>query len=232
MNMKDFFRQLDLFYEKKEMQAAESYMRESLNTAENEGDFGAVISICSELGGYYRVIGRFQDGFDLYEKALIYIRQLGLEDSEHHATTLMNYANTCAMSGNKEKALSLYGKAGEIFKKAGLETDYRVATLYNNMSLLCQQLKQYDQSVQNLNIAMDILKQLTESEVEQAITYTNLAQIQLLNGCIDEAKFNAKKAIDMFEIAGGDGDTHYAVAVNVCGEIYYKEGNYDSATES
>lgn len=231
MNMNEFFQRLDQLFAQKEMQAAESYMKESLSAAEAEGDFGAVISICSELGGYCRVTSQFQEGIALYEKALGYIHQLGLDGTEHHGTTLMNYATTYTMTGDAEKALALYGQAAEIFQSAGFETDYRVATLYNNMSLLCQDLKQYDQAVENLNRAMAILQQLTESEIEQAITCSNLAQIHMLRGSLEEARTAVEKGITLFEAVSGDSDVHYAAAVNVLGEIYYKEGNIPAAAE-
>lgn len=231
MNMNEFFQRLDQLFAQKEMQAAESYMKESLAAAEAEGDLGAVISICSELGGYCRVTSRFQEGIALYEKALGYIHQLGLDGTEHHGTTLMNYATTYTMTGDAEKALTLYGQAAEIFQSAGFETDYRVATLYNNMSLLCQDLKQYDQAVENLNQAMTILQQLTESEIEQAITYSNLAQVHMLRGSVEEARTAVEKGIALFEAVSGDSDVHYAAVVNVLGEICYKEGNIPAAAE-
>lgn len=231
MNMNEFFQRLDQLFAQKEMAQAEKYMKESLAAAEAEGDFGAVISICSELGGYCRVTSQYQDGIALYEKALSCIQRLGLDGAEHHGTTLMNYATTYTMTGDTEKALSLYGQAAEIFRKAGFETDYRLATLHNNMSLLCQDLGQYDQAVDNLNQAMSILQQLTESEIEQAITYSNLAQVYMLLDRLGEAKEAVEKAIALFTASSGDRDVHYAAAVNVLGEIYYKEGNIPEAAE-
>lgn len=229
MNMNEFFQHLDQLFAQKEMQAAETYMKESLAAAESEGDLGAVISICSELGGYFRVTSRFDEGIALYEKALDCIHRLGLDGSEHHGTTLMNYATTCTMTGDSQKALALYEQAAEIFRNAGFETDYRVATLYNNMSLLCQDLNQYDTAVEKLDQAMSILQQLTESEIEQAVTYSNLAQVHMLRGCPEEAKTAVEKSIALFTSTSGDCDVHYASAVNVLGEIYYTEGNYAAA---
>lgn len=231
MNMNEFFQHLDHLFAQKEMQKAENYMKESLAAAEAEGDFGAVISICSELGGYCRVTSQFQEGIALYEKALGYIHQLGLEGSEHHGTTLMNYATTYTLTGDAQKALDLYGQAADIFRKAGFAVDYRVATLYNNMSLLCQDLKQYDQALENLRQAMSILQQLTESEIEQAITYSNMAQVHMFLGHLEEAKTAVEKAIGLFTSVSGDSDVHYAAAVNVLGEVYYKEGNIAAAAE-
>lgn len=231
MNMNDFFQRLDQLFAEKKMTEAESYMKASLAEAEAEGDLGAVITICSELGGYCRVTSRFQEGIALYEKALACIRQLGLTGSEHHGTTLMNYATTYTMTGDSEKAMALYSQAAEIFRRAGFETDYRLATLYNNMSLLCQDSGKYDEAAENLTCAMSILQQLSESEAEQAITWSNLAQVHMLRGSLAEAREAVAKSLDLFTAASGDSDVHYAAAVNVLGEIYYKEGNFTEAIQ-
>ena len=48
---------------------------------------------------------------------------------------------------------------------------------------------------------------------------------------LGEAKEAVEKAIALFTASSGDRDVHYAAAVNVLGEIYYKEGNIPEAAE-
>ena len=229
MDINGFFYQLDQYYEAKETAKAEAYMKACLSEAETGGDFSAAVAICNELGGYYRAISRYEEGIVLYEKALSYIRLLNAENSEAHGTTLINYATACTMTGEKEKALSFYQQAAAIFSGPAYVTDYRLATLYNNMSLLCQDLEKTKEAEEYLEKALYILNCLEESQIETAVTYTNLSLVFLSQNRLDEAKASIKKALDIFIKESGGSDVHYSAAVCVLGEIYYKEEQFEKA---
>ena len=173
MDINGFFAKLDAFFAGRDMQAAEAYMKESLNTAEDSGDLRSATAICNELGGYFRKLSRYEEGAALYEKALAYIEQLGLSGSEHHATTLINYATTCTQAGEREKALSFFQKAAEIFAEKGLTADYRVAALHNNISSLYQDAADLPNAEKHLRMALSVLEGLEGTGLEAAITYTN-----------------------------------------------------------
>ena len=231
MDINGFYYQIDQYLKEKKLQEAERYMRETLQQAEAACDLGAVITVCNELGGYFRALSRYTEGVELYERALACIDQLGLAGSEPHGTTLINYATTCTMTGDREKALSLYTQAAEILGKGGPAPDFQLATLYNNMSGLCQDMGQLEQAEEYLTQALYILKTLSDSEIEIAITYSNLAGLYLSMGPdhLDEAKVSVKKALDLFIAESGDTDVHYAAAVATLGQICYLEGAYDKA---
>ncbi len=229
MDMNSFFYRLDKLFEAKKLEEVEVFLKENLEAAEKEKDLGAVISICNELGGYYRAFSRFNEGIKLYERALECIEGLGLNNTEHHGTTLINYATTNTMTGDTQKALDLYTKAAEIFSGAGYKMDYRLATLYNNMSFLCQDLGQLEKGEECLQSALYILKSLDESQIEIAITYTNLANIYMAMDKLAESKVEIKKALDIFIEESGGSDVHYSASVCSLGEIYYKENEYEKA---
>lgn len=229
MDMNKFFYDLDQFLLNKQFDEAEEYMKQGLAKAEDECDAGATISICNELGGYYRATSRYAEGIPLYEKALELIYQLGLNDTEHHGTTLINYATTVTLIGDVEKALALDKAAAAIFTGEGFALDYRLATLYNNMSFLCMDLGHYEEAETSLNDALYILKTLDETEIDVAVTYTNLAGVYLAQEKLDEAKVTIKQALDIFITESGRDDVHYAGAVNLLGEIYFRESQYEKA---
>ena len=229
MDINGFFAKLDAFFAGRDMQAAEAYMKESLNTAEDSGDLRSATAICNELGGYFRKLSRYEEGAALYEKALAYIEQLGLSGSEHHATTLINYATTCTQAGEREKALSFFQKAAEIFAEKGLTADYRVAALHNNISSLYQDAADLPNAEKHLRMALSVLEGLAETGLEIAITYTNWAQLCLAADRLADAEEKVLLALDAFEKAGGGHDTHYAAAVNVLGKINYTKGDYPAA---
>lgn len=229
MDMNQFFYDLDQLLADKKFDEAEEYMKSGLKKAEEECDAGATISICNELGGYYRATSRYAEGIPLYEQALELIYQLGLNGTEHHGTTLVNYATTVTLIGDIQKALDLDTAAATIFAEAGFAMDYRLATLYNNMSFLCMDLGHYEEAETSLNDALYILKALEETEIDVAVTYTNLASVYIAMDKLDEAKVTIKKALDLFISESGREDVHYAGAVNTLGEIYFREENYEKA---
>ena len=229
MDINGFFAKLDTFFANKDMQAAEAYMKESLNAAEDDGDLSSATAICNELGGYYRKLSRYKEGAALYEKALAYLEQLGLSGSEHHATTLINYATTCTQAGEREKALFFFQKAAEIFAEKGLTADYRVATLHNNISSLYQDAADLPNAEKHLRMALSVLEGLAGTGLEVAITYTNWAQLCLAADRLADAEEKVLLALSAFEKAGGSHDTHYAAAVNVSGKINYIKGDYPTA---
>ena len=129
MDMNQFFYDLDQLLADKKFEEAEEYRKNGLKKAEDDCDAGATIAICNELGGYYRATSRYAEGIPLYEKALELIYQLGLNGTEHHGTTLVNYATTVTLIGDVQKALELDTAAATIFAEAGFAMDYRLATL-------------------------------------------------------------------------------------------------------
>jgi len=229
MDMNNFYYKVDKFFEEKKAAEAEQFMKDTLAQAEAECDAGAVITVCNELGGYYRATSRYAEGIELYEKALKIMNEMGLGSSEHYGTTLVNYATTYTMAGDIIKALNLYTEAAEIYGAAGLGGDYRLAALFNNMSYICQDLQDWPQAQEYLEKALFILKSQPDSEIEVAIANTNLAGVYLAMDLVDEAKVTIKKALDIFITESGTSDVHYAGAVCTLGEIYFKENAFDKA---
>lgn len=229
MDMNNFYYKVDKFFEDKKPAEAEQFMKDTLAQAEAECDAGAVITVCNELGGYYRATSRYAEGIELYEKALKIMKDMGLAASEHYGTTLVNYATMYTLMGDLIKALNLYTEAAEIYAAAGLGGDYRLAALFNNMSYVCQDLQDYPQAQEYLEKTLFILKSQPDSEIEVAIANTNLAGVYLAMDMIDEAKVTIKKALDIFITESGNSDVHYAGAVCTLGEIYFKENVFDKA---
>jgi tetratricopeptide (TPR) repeat protein len=57
-----------------------------------------------------------------------------------------------------------------------------------------------------------------------------LLSVYLAQEKLDEAKVTIKQALDIFITESGRDDVHYAGAVNLLGEIYFREGQYEKAS--
>ena len=90
-------------------------------------------------------------------------------------------------------------------------------------------LREYADAEDYLKKALHILENLSESEIETAITYTNLAVLYMEENRLDEAETHLKKALDIFITESGDRDVHYAAAISALGELHFMRGDYTSA---
>lgn len=232
MNLNGFYQQIDGYFAVKDFAGAEGFMKKALQQAEAENDHGAIVTVCNELGGFYRAFSRYNEGIPLYQRALECIRILGMEKTDAQGTTLLNYATTLVLTGDKEGALSAYHQAADIFSSEAYAGDYRLATLYNNMSSLYQNMGQLVEAEAYLYLAMEILEKLSESEIEIAITWSNLSGVYLAmndEDRLEDARNAAEKAIALFTETSGDKDVHYAAAVTALGDVCHREGNFVEA---
>lgn len=232
MDINRFYETLDKLYAGKESHKAEQYLQNCLEDARFDGDYGALILICNELGGYYRAVGKHEEGVPLYLLALDCIKYLGMEGTENHATTLVNQATNYAVWGKPQEALEIFEKAAQILKNLGIEVDFTMATLHNNMSILCQDMGDLSGAAVHLDKALKILCQLDDTYIEVATTYTNMAQIQLALGDTESALNFAEKSLEMFDAAKALDDVHYSAALEIYGQICMALGKYTDALVS
>ncbi len=231
MNIENFYQALDNFFMEKKIDKAELFLKDTLSKAEAAEDFGLIIAACNELGGLYRVLSRYDEGMPLYEKALESLRRIGAADSENYATTLINYATILSMSGRQEEALDKYKEVVRILQSHGAEGDYRMAALYNNMSGLYQARDDFNAAAAYLHKALLILKNLTDAEIETAVSCSNLASIYIVLGNMQDAENYAKQAVEIFHAEAAEDDVHYSAALCTLGEVYFAKGEYAEAEE-
>ena len=55
MNMNGFYDQIDAYFSCKDFSGAEQFMLQALMQAEEQQDDAALVTVCNELGGFYRI---------------------------------------------------------------------------------------------------------------------------------------------------------------------------------
>jgi tetratricopeptide (TPR) repeat protein len=138
-------------------------------------------------------------------------------------------ANALRSIGEKERSLEYYKEAEAIYRKELSANDMLVAGLYNNFSLLYQELNDYEQAEAYLLQALEIVKH-NQAGFEIAVTYANLANTCVLGKQYDKAKGYANQAIECFK-ARNLYDAHYCAALSALGMCYYQEHNYEQARD-
>ncbi|NLL75987.1 MAG: tetratricopeptide repeat protein [Clostridiales bacterium] len=231
MNAEQFLGHLDELFQKNELDKVEPYLLEKLNNAKEEEDYPAYIVIGNEIIGFYRSTSMFKKAFDIAEDVLLLMEELQLETSEHFATTLLNTATAYRAAGELETAYKYYLQAMQIYESLLPNDDYRFAGLYNNMSILLEQMDENQKALELCDKALFIIRKLENSESEQATTLTNLALLYFKTDRTKEAADALEEALGLFEEAGSgeNTDAHYSAALAGVGEAYYRMGDYANA---
>lgn len=230
MDINGFFYDLDDMMAKGRAKEAIIFIGDGIAQAEKEGDKKSLIALYNEAGGLCRDFSKYDEAEAYYTDALALINEIDATDSESHATTLINYGTCLGNRGELEKAAGMFSQAAGILVSLGMDRDYRMAALYNNMSWIAQEKGDLTDAEDYLNKAILLLRGVEDSEGEQAASYTNLSNIYWAGGRLDEAKVMLIKAIDIYkerEYLRREG--RYAAAVSALANIYFSEGDYEKS---
>lgn len=231
MNVEKFYETLDSYFAKQEIDKVDPFLVDSLEQAKAEEDYGAYISICNEMIGFYRSISAFEKAYIAAEDVLLLMEELNMENTEHFATTLLNAATAYRAAGDYATALRYYKQALQIYDGILQPQDYRYAGLYNNMSILFEKMEENEEAIAYANKALSIIETIPDSESELATTMTNLALLYFKAEQAEKAKELLEKALSLFEQSGENTDAHYSGALAGVAEAWYRMQDYDKALE-
>lgn len=231
MNVEKFYETLDSYFKNQQIDKVEPFLVSSLEQAKEEEDYGAYISVCNEMIGFYRSISSYEKAYIAAEDVLLLMEELQMENTEHFATTLLNAATAYRAAGDYATALRHYRQALRIYDGILQPQDYRYAGLYNNMSILFEKMEENEEAIVYANKALSIIEQLQDSEAETATTMTNLALLYFKADQSEKAKELLEQAIVLFEQSGENTDAHYSGALAGVAEAWYRMQNYGKALE-
>ncbi len=229
MKIDEVLRQVDELYEQNKGEEAEQLMLEAIREAvaieENDG----LLQLLNELLGYYRETSQVEHSYAVAGQALALAEKMGLSGSIPYATTLLNVANAYRAGGRLADSLDCYKKVREIYEKTLSPDNMLVASLENNLSLLYQEMGDYENARKSLLCALEIVS-AREAEFEVAVTYANLANTCMQLGEAEEAREYALQAMKGFE-AMGVSDAHYGAALAAMGNYHYARQEYGEALD-
>ena len=231
MNVEKFYETLDFYFINQQIDKVEPFLVSSLEQAKEEEDYGAYISVCNEMIGFYRSVSAYEKAYIAAEDVLLLMEELQMENTEHFATTLLNAATAYRAAGDYATALRHYRQALQIYDGILQPQDYRYAGLYNNMSILFEKMEENEDAIAYANKALSIIEQLQDSEAETATTMTNLALLYFKADQSEKAKELLEKAIALFEQSGENTDAHYSGALAGVAEAWYRMQDYSKALE-
>lgn len=229
MDLQAFFTQLDTYYRSGDPERAEAHLCSGLRQAEAEGDSGAAISISNELGGLYRVQGRFGAGIRCFQSALNSIAHSPYVRTEGHGTTLLNYATLLTAMGSPAEAAQRFSEAIQVFDGLEHVQPYRLAALYNNLASLRLSLKQYGAALACTEQALTRLEASSQFGDEAGVTHTVRAQIFAQTGEIEAAYQELEQARQAFLICPDASPVHRAAMEQFLGELQFAQERWAEA---
>lgn len=227
MNIGEILQKLDTIHPIEEVEA---FLLKQMEEAEKQGDVPTLISLENEMIGHYRETSRFEKSKEYCKKVLKLIQESNLNGSVAHATTLINVANAYRAAGDLQESLQCFQAVFPLYEGRLEKTDFNYASLYNNLSLLYQEMGDFEKSCEALNRALEIVVLYPEAGIELAVTHTNLATSLLALGRLDEAEKHLNTANALF-LEEEERDYHYSAALGTLGQIQYKKGKYEEAAD-
>lgn len=228
MDIQSVLKQLDALFAQKKYGQVEPFLTASLEQAIQEGDDSSIVTLLNEMIGFYRDSGQHAKSMTYGKRLLDLLKKMGLTGTLPYATSLLNIANACRAAGELETSLSYYQTVEGLYHTLLDENDFRFASLYNNMSLLYQEKKDYKKSCICLTAALSIVKQYPQAQIEQATTHANLAASFLELGDMEQAQIHLMEAAAIFE-RDEEKDYHYSALLTTWGDLHAKSGNYKEA---
>lgn len=231
MNTQKILEELDQLFEQKKIAEVEPYLLNKMVEAKREGDIQSTITLLNEAIGYYRDISEYDKALSCCSEVQEMLEKLGMQGTIPYATTMLNVANAHRAAGNVEASMSAYAKVFAIYEQCIESTDFRYASLFNNLSLLYQEMGDFKRAVQSLTRALEIVQLYPEARIELATTHTNLASSLLKTEDWREAKEHLERALSIFEETE-EKDFHYSAALSALGEYLFRIKDYPNAAKT
>ena len=233
MDIDAFFQGLDARYASGDRQQIAEYLLHSLSRAEAENDDNAAVTILNEMMGFYRKISDHVSSVQAGDRAIAILRARGYEHTVPFGTTLLNAATAHRAAGNMIRALEFFTGALGTLRHHLPEDDHRLAGVYNNVSSIYEELGNYDDAIENLELALDILEKQSGMPLDTATVMTNLAHVLLKVDRQDEAVAILEKAMAVFQNTHTESTgPQYAAALAGMAEAYYRVGRLQDAVRA
>ncbi|MGN0632224.1 MAG: DUF4125 family protein, partial [Ruminococcus sp.] len=230
MDINKILNELDSLFASGQSEKAGAFLKSSYDSAMTENDFGSALTILNELIGFYRVTTQFEKAKQTVQSIMELICKMELSDTVTEGTSLLNIATVYRAMGDMENAEKYYMKAESIYCRHLEDNDYRIAGLYNNMSLMYQEKERFDEAAACLEKAMAVITKIPGADIETAVTHTNLGQIYCKTEQFDKARTELDRAEEIF-IKTDINDEHYGGLASAKGYLFCQLGDYKKSAD-
>ena len=237
MNIQQTLAQYDAMFGNHTLEEIEQYLVKNIETAKQEPDLYALVTLYNEMIGFSRDTSQKEKGMAYCEQLLTLMSELKLYGSVEYATSLLNIANAYRAFGKHQQSLAYYEEVEKIYQEKLAQNDFSFASLYNNLSLLYQEMGQFEKAKEALEKALAIVVQYEQAMIEQATTRTNLANTLLVlykeqhrEAYYQQAQQHLKEAYAIHE-RDGKRNYHFSGVLAASGDAEEIKGAFSEAAE-
>lgn len=231
MNLEKILAQYDGMFGNSSLEEVEAYLVRNMGEAKEQSEYGILITLLNETIGFCRDTTQKDKALQYCDELQNILKMLKLEGRIDYATSLLNVANAYRAFGLFEESLHLYEIVETTYQKQVESNDFMYASLYNNWSLLYQEMQDYESARDMLLKALVIADSYKEAVIPQATTRANLAATLLQLGTdedYEQAMEYLKEALAVHEKVGGS-DFHYGAVLVAMGDAYSFKQDYVNA---
>ncbi len=215
--------------------AAERHLDYWLAEAKDAHDEKAELAIQGERMGLFRKRGRREEALAAVREAIRLIESLGMEETVSGATAFVNIATVYKTFGESDKALPFFRQALPVYEAQLSEDDARLGGLCNNMALALTDLSQFAEARRFYEKALAVMARVPAGELEAAVTYLNLADLETAEKGPEEAEETVQDLLDKGRAALDAPDIphngYYAFVCRACAPTFEYYGRFMDAEE-
>lgn len=237
MNIQQILMEYDAMFGQHTLEEIEQYLIKSIENAKQEPDLYALVTLYNEMIGFSRDTSQKEKGLAYCEQLMTLMSELKLHGSVEYATSLLNIANAFRAFGKHQESMQYYEEVEKIYKEKLAKNDFSFASLYNNISLLYQEMGQYEKAKEALEKALSIVVQYEQASIEQATTRTNLATTLLRlyyeqhrEAYYQQAEKHLEEAYAIHEKDGKE-NYHFSGVLAALGDAKEIKGVYQEAAD-
>lgn len=218
------------YMSRRDYTGAERHLKYWLEEAKLGHDKGGQLLIRNEMVGHYRKTGEKDNAFESINDALNLVDELRYTDNVSAATTFVNCATAYNAFNENEKSLPLFEKAKEIYENNKKTSPELLGGLYNNMGLVYAAVGQFEKSLEMYEKALITMKDAPHGELEEAITYLNIVDVNHAKYDEDEAEKKSEdlieKAYSLLKNSDAPKDGYYAFVCEKCAPVFSYYGYF------
>ena len=216
-------------------QGAERHLLYWLSEAEMNRDLRGALMLHNELMGFYRKQGKKDEALSHAEAAVRLIGELGMEDTVTAGTTWVNAGTVHEAFGDPVGGIDFFEKARETYERNLPEGNGRLGGLYNNMALALTSCGRYGEAGELFRKALDVMGKQKNGELEQAITWLNMADaLEAELGAEDAAEYTGEyldRAEALLDTPGIPRNGYYAFVCEKCAPVFGHYGYFAEEAE-
>ena len=221
---------MDEYMARRDYAGAERHLLYWLEEARLGHDERGELMLHNELVGHFRKVGNRDGAFEHADAALALVEQLGMEGTLSAGTTYVNAATAMDAFNEDERAIGLFERARAAYEANDQTRPELLGGLYNNMALTCVKLGRFDEARELYALALERMARVEGGELEQAITYLNMADAAVAERGMEAAEAEVygllDKAADLFDTTAAPRDGYYAFVCEKCAPTFAHYGYF------